>query len=189
MREFLAAGVYTLTVKAHNGPGVVHAKKFVHVQFPITRMFIRTEPTILGKASAVFVVVTGGVCRSYSIDFGDANSAHFSCNDSIRELQAPTPDIAGNYSLNISHVYAKVGEYPIRVNVTNAVSSKTIKGVITVEEAISGIQLETSASDVVRLGDIITASVTVATGNNLTFDWLFGSSGFSSSPISVNRFV
>ncbi|ELU08775.1 hypothetical protein CAPTEDRAFT_217052 [Capitella teleta] len=186
MREFLAAGVYTLTVKAHNGPGVVHAKKFVHVQFPITRMFIRTEPTILGKASAVFVVVTGGVCRSYSIDFGDANSAHFSCNDSIRELQAPTPDIAGNYSLNISHVYAKVGEYPIRVNVTNAVSSKTIKGVITVEEAISGIQLETSASDVVRLGDIITASVTVATGNNLTFDWLFGSSGFSSSPISVN---
>jgi hypothetical protein len=63
------------------------------------------------------------------------------------------------------------------------VSSRAATIAVEIEDPITGVNLTASAHDVVQVGEVVTATVTVATGNNVTFDWLFG----NQQPLTVNR--
>ncbi len=73
----------------------------------------------------------------------------------------------------ISHNYTTTGQFEVTANVTNQVSWRGQTLVAKVEEPIAGIEVTSDYPQIIKLGTKVVVRATVASGNDLSFDWDF----------------
>ena len=128
-------------------------------------------PVTIGNASVIQLDVSGSPEFSVSIEFGDG-SVQNTVTDEDSATVVMTNDVTV-YRLTFTHIYARVGRYPVSVTVGNPLSKALFTTVALVSEEPPHITLTSNSSTmVVGSGSVVMAIATVVRGQYLEFSWL-----------------
>jgi PKD repeat protein len=121
------------------------------------------SPTALGALTTLTATITAGTNVTYSWDLGDGDFA-------VGAVAA--------------HVYPAVGTYTATVTATNSVGFLTATTLVTVDEAIDGLEaINDSPTD---LGSITTLTATITAGTNVTYSWDLGDGDFAVGAVAAH---
>ncbi|XP_021343133.1 uncharacterized protein LOC110443309 isoform X2 [Mizuhopecten yessoensis] len=169
-RQFDVPGMYNLVVAARNNVSQSQASLLITVLYPVTRVTVQTRPIPLGHTSYINITVTGADTFNVQVDFGDNTSTEVSTlqyNSNIFRLSEIS------FIVMTSHLYTIKSTYKVSVNVSNQVSSLEESGIVLVGEPITGVKLHTNSPALVQVAEWVVVTATVATGDDLTFEWDF----------------
>ncbi|XP_033762676.1 polycystic kidney disease protein 1-like 1 [Pecten maximus] len=171
-RHFQDPGIYNLVVSARNNVSQAEANLLIIVSHPVSKVTVQTRPIPLGSTSNITITAIGADNVSVQVDFGDNSST---------EVVLQSNSNVSTYNETILHRYTSKGTYIIRVNVSNQVSFLEETGVVLVGEPITGIKLHTTSPAIVQVAEWVVVTATVATGDDLTFEWDFSDEVYQTS--------
>lgn len=153
--QYTAPGSYTAEVTASNSVNQATATTSVLVEEAISGLTAENDgPTALGTATQLTATISGGSNATFNWDFGDSTN--------------------GSGAI-VSHQYTAPGFYTAQVTATNAVSQSTTTTTVQIDEIITPIGGLTADNDgPTILGTVTQLSVTIISGNNVTYEWDFG---------------
>ncbi|XP_071112058.1 polycystin-1-like protein 1 isoform X2 [Haliotis cracherodii] len=186
LNTFTRAGIKRLNVQAENDVSMVQASLNLTVQYPILSIQLDIPATPLGTLTNISIIVNGGMNFSVRCHFGDGTvttSSSQSHNGGVATIRKAHEEkgIPPVYHLVMSHVYADTGVYDVNVTVANLFSAVGQVSRALVDEPISGINMLTNSDTLVQVEEVVTVSVTVASGRDLTFKWVL--TDVNSNPI------
>lgn len=168
-------GIYSTYLRAQNDISVTSTNITIYVQYSIMNAHVAVPNTVQGFPTNMSITVNGTYLFFIHIDFGDNSSVQLSSiNTNLHILRYHQNYGPPWYIVYTSHVYREMGVYDVRFNISNHVSYILAYSEAVVEEAITGVQLETNSTQNVRLLTNVRVKATVATGKNLNFHWDFG---------------
>ena len=151
----------------------------VTVQHPISHVVLRIPPVVVHTETRISLTLRGSHDFRLDLDFGDGNkTTKLSSDPCIGQAEVSSSDPNGSalFRFYVGHTYAEIGRYNVSVNVSNQISHMAISKVAVVDEPIEGIVMTTEAGPVVTVRKVVVVKATVASGNNLAFQWDFSDS-------------
>ena len=174
MREFTKEGRYELAVMATNALGSAAAYLNVTAQRIIDLLQITVLPTVVGRVVDINIMIRGGPDFVFDIDFGDGNETVLSLTRD-GDLVMPQVGVSdGTHQYHLQYQYWDIGELQLIVNASNLVSYMVEKRMVIIDEAITQLVLTSDDGFLVSTNQPVVIKATVATGNNLVFDFDFG---------------
>ncbi|XP_067649227.1 polycystin-1-like protein 1 isoform X2 [Haliotis asinina] len=176
LNTFTRAGIKRLKVQAENDVSQVQATLNLTVQYPIVSIQLDIPATPLGTLTNISIIVNGGLNFSVSCHFGDgtvttsSSQLHKGGVATVHKAH-DEKGIPPVYHMIMSHIYSNTGLYDVNVTVSNLFSAVDQVSKALVDEPISGINMLTNSDTLVPVGEVVTVSVKVASGRDLTFKW------------------
>lgn len=164
-----------MTVIASNDISSATVTMTTTLQEPIQSVSLEIPPVLITSMSILEITVENGDSLQFEIDFGDGDSLHTPpLDEALSQLVMTVIRIAPTLTLyQVPKTYAALGEYQCTVKVFNQVSEFEVSAVAEVEEAITGLRLESDSVGVMRIGEEVTMVATISSGNNVVFNWVF----------------
>lgn len=180
--ELYQSGIHTLSLSVLSSLSIdpITTTLQFSIIHPITHIAIFTKPVVRGNQSEFLITVEGGLHFDFRIRFDDGTPEMFKSSkdgdmsnvnrDQVVDMTS-TDEV--KYTWTLYHLYAQVGRYCVTVNATNHVSWMESEACNNVEEPISGVHITYTGSRIIQVGQNVTITGTVDTGQNLKFEWDF----------------
>jgi uncharacterized repeat protein (TIGR01451 family) len=180
-----APGVYTAVVTASNPVSILTATTPVTVAEPIDGLVVVNDsPTVLGATTTFTATVIAGSDVTYTWDLGDGTVGQYvgavHGEEASRQEEASEPFV-------LTHVYPAVGVYTAIFTASNALGELTATTVVTVDEAIAGLEALNDSPTV--LGEPTALTATVTAGSNVTYTWAFGDGEVGSGVVVTHTYT
>ena len=155
------------------------------IQYPITDVKLDVPVTIHGSLTNITLMVHGGREFVVSCHFGDGNTTLLSSEAPDAAITTVKEGAGHNnypvYRVSLAHVYSSIGEYGVRVNVSNTVSSVQRAATALVGEPITDVHLSTASPAVVPLMTPVVLTAGVSSGQHVVFRWHLSGDGSAST--------
>ena len=159
-----STGTYTVTVQVENSINAIDE------QFHVEVIQAASGPYISADSG-----VDGNITLGSSIDLYGGSSTGKYLTFSWSYLSAPPGQSFSSSDQNVTLTPNQVGQYDVRLTVTNPVSSDlNVEFTIKVMQAVTGVSISSSLSppDAVKVGSTVMFQATVTTGSDLSYSWI-----------------
>ncbi|XP_064648391.1 polycystin-1-like protein 1 isoform X2 [Lineus longissimus] len=177
-QKFTQASLHNISVEVSNSISKMGAATTVIVQHPVSSVDILVSPVIEGQKSQLEILITGGREFVIDINFGDGTQTKYSSSDPglglVTLRESVDYSVVPLYKAELAYTYGRIGNYRIKVNVSNHLNWIEETSNALVDAPIEGVVLLTDAKQYIETDTVVAFNVTVVSGNNLTFTWQFG---------------